>query len=73
MHVITSIIIEYIQNPHKYKVFTDEKFGFVYENFPKEIPIKSEPFDGIVDNLKNIILPGNKYFFLLCNENFKGF
>ncbi|KAI6225736.1 Aromatic-L-amino-acid decarboxylase-like protein [Aphelenchoides besseyi] len=58
MNQIVELIIEYVRRPHKYKVFTDKRFGFVYNNFPKDMPQTSEDFHKILESVYETILPG---------------
>ncbi|KAI6194634.1 Aromatic-L-amino-acid decarboxylase-like protein [Aphelenchoides besseyi] len=58
MNQIVELIVEYVRNPQKYKVLTEEKFGFIYKKLPKQMPDDGEDFNKILADVYEKLLPG---------------
>uniref|UniRef100_A0A914YK81 Uncharacterized protein n=1 Tax=Panagrolaimus superbus TaxID=310955 RepID=A0A914YK81_9BILA len=58
MKLVTEFTVDYYEHPEVYNVITSEKPGFVYKKLPAEAPYEPEPFDNVIRDLYQIIMPG---------------
>ncbi|KAI6228656.1 putative Aromatic-L-amino-acid decarboxylase [Aphelenchoides fujianensis] len=70
MQQMAELIVAYVRDPTKYKVLTTESFGFLYNKLPRTAPESSEPFDRIMTDVHEKILPGLMHW---QSPNFHGY
>ena len=70
-HAVVDWIADYYSRIESYPVLSRVEPGQIRASLPANPPVKGEPFDGILENIEKLILPGITHwqspnFFAFC-------